>query len=169
VISLPKSLDMLAERIRVSYERTEHGRHEWIEGTLELAAALAEARNRFPSNSAFAACLHCVYKSIAAWISRRRCHKQKPACTHSAGGLFPCELVAKHFALTTDKINHHNSGHPHKIGRGWITTAATYIPGQSGGGKMTGCQDYAEAPCWSWSQPGALLVGEAGIRFKKGF
>jgi hypothetical protein len=109
VMSLPKSLDMLVERIRVSHERTEHGRHEWIEGTLELAAALAEARDRLPSNSAFAACLHCVYKSIAAWISRRRCHKQKPACTHSAGGLFPCELVAKHFALTTDKINQHNS------------------------------------------------------------
>jgi hypothetical protein len=37
-------MSVLADRIRTAYERTERGRHEWIEGTLELAAALAEAR-----------------------------------------------------------------------------------------------------------------------------
>lgn len=55
VITLP---NVLAQRIRGAYERTEHGRQEWIEGTLELAAALAEARaqllqyvNRRPHSS----------------------------------------------------------------------------------------------------------------------
>ena len=43
VITLPKSLDALADRIRGAYERTERRRPEWIEGTLELAAALADA------------------------------------------------------------------------------------------------------------------------------
>jgi hypothetical protein len=54
VISHPKViLDGLADRIRVAFVRTEQGRAEWIEGTLELAAALAEARARFPSDLAF--------------------------------------------------------------------------------------------------------------------
>jgi hypothetical protein len=53
VITLPKFLDVLVQRIRSAYERTEHGRREWIEGTLELAAALAEARARVPADRQF--------------------------------------------------------------------------------------------------------------------
>lgn len=50
VITLP---NVLAQRIRGAYERTERGRQEWIEGTLDLAAALAEARDQFASDKAF--------------------------------------------------------------------------------------------------------------------
>lgn len=46
VIQLVKPLDALAQRIRGAYERTERGRQEWIDGTLDLAAALADARSR---------------------------------------------------------------------------------------------------------------------------
>lgn len=53
VIALPKSMDALAERIRSAYARTEQGRQEWIEGTLDLALALSEARTRFHEDRKF--------------------------------------------------------------------------------------------------------------------
>lgn len=39
--------------IEAVYQRTERGRREWIEGTLEQAAALKEARSRFPDDLQF--------------------------------------------------------------------------------------------------------------------
>lgn len=47
-------LTRIAERIRAAYKRTQQGRWEWIEGTLELAAALADGRARYSSNQEFA-------------------------------------------------------------------------------------------------------------------
>jgi hypothetical protein len=46
-------LNVMAQRIRVAYERAERGRQEWIEGTLELSVALAETRARFPADRDF--------------------------------------------------------------------------------------------------------------------
>ena len=45
IISLPTPMKMLADRIRAAYERTERGRREWIDGTLELASALLKRAN----------------------------------------------------------------------------------------------------------------------------
>jgi hypothetical protein len=53
IVQLPTSLENLAISIRAAFKRTEQGRAEWIEGTIELAAALAEARGRFPGNREF--------------------------------------------------------------------------------------------------------------------
>jgi hypothetical protein len=44
---------MIAERIRMAYDRAAKGEREWIAGTLELAEALAEARERFTDNGHF--------------------------------------------------------------------------------------------------------------------
>jgi hypothetical protein len=52
-----KDLDALAERIRGAHLRAVTGRKEWVEATLELAAALAEARAKFPSDQKFSAWL----------------------------------------------------------------------------------------------------------------
>jgi hypothetical protein len=46
-------LDVLAARHRVAWDRTQRGRQEWIEGTLELAAVLAEERRLLPDNQDF--------------------------------------------------------------------------------------------------------------------
>lgn len=54
VINLPEPLSKIAERIRVAFKKTQHGRQEWIEGTLELAQALFDGRARYQSNQAFA-------------------------------------------------------------------------------------------------------------------
>lgn len=54
IINLPTAMNVLADRIRVAYGRTERGRREWIEGTLELAAALLEARGQFKADRQFA-------------------------------------------------------------------------------------------------------------------
>lgn len=53
IVTMPLSFSKLAERIRAAFTRTEHGKQEWIEGTLELAVALAEARERFPNDQQF--------------------------------------------------------------------------------------------------------------------
>lgn len=50
IINMPMPMNILADRIRTAFARTECGKQEWIEGTLELAIALAEARGRFPAN-----------------------------------------------------------------------------------------------------------------------
>lgn len=41
---VPDPLVAIGHRIDAAFERTKHGRQEWIEGSLELAAALLEAR-----------------------------------------------------------------------------------------------------------------------------
>ena len=43
-------LDVLAMRYRAAFDRTEHGRKEWIEGTLELTIVIAEARKHLPDH-----------------------------------------------------------------------------------------------------------------------
>jgi hypothetical protein len=53
VVSMPTPMNVLADKIRSAFHRTERGRFEWIEGTLELAVLLSEARERFPSNTPF--------------------------------------------------------------------------------------------------------------------
>jgi hypothetical protein len=47
--------DALAERYRAACNKAYQGREQWIEGTLELAAVLVEARNRYPDHRAFSA------------------------------------------------------------------------------------------------------------------
>jgi hypothetical protein len=46
-------LDVLAARHRAAWDRTQAGRQEWIEGTLELAAVLAEERKLLPADQDF--------------------------------------------------------------------------------------------------------------------
>jgi DNA-directed RNA polymerase specialized sigma24 family protein len=46
VIKMKTADDALIARIRSAWDRTKQGRKDWIEGTLELAQALAEARER---------------------------------------------------------------------------------------------------------------------------
>jgi len=46
-------LDVLAARHRAAWDKTQHGRAEWIEGTLELAAVLAEERKLMPDHREF--------------------------------------------------------------------------------------------------------------------
>lgn len=53
IIQMPDSLNRRVPRIHVAHERTQHGRQEWIEGTIELAIELAAARAEFPSNHGF--------------------------------------------------------------------------------------------------------------------
>jgi hypothetical protein len=47
IVTMPTPMNVLADKIRAAFARTEHGRQEWIDGTLELATALSEARERF--------------------------------------------------------------------------------------------------------------------------
>lgn len=48
-------LDRLASRIKDDIDKIEQSREDWVETTLDLAAALAEARKHFPSNNKFSA------------------------------------------------------------------------------------------------------------------
>jgi hypothetical protein len=48
-----RPLPAIAESYRINRKRSDQGRQEWIEGTLGMAADLAEARGRFPSNPQF--------------------------------------------------------------------------------------------------------------------
>jgi hypothetical protein len=50
---MPEPLEFLEQRIRAAYARTEQGRMEWMEATLELAAALAAGRDRFATDDVF--------------------------------------------------------------------------------------------------------------------
>jgi len=54
---LPEPLNKIGERIDAAFARAQRGNKEWIEGSIELAQALAEARDRFPSDNAFGAWL----------------------------------------------------------------------------------------------------------------
>jgi hypothetical protein len=53
IVHMPTPMNVLADKIRKGHKRLLHGRSEWIEGMVEQARALAEARARFPSNQAF--------------------------------------------------------------------------------------------------------------------
>jgi hypothetical protein len=46
-------LDRLAVRIKTDIDRCEHSREDWVEATLDLAEALAEAREHFVADRAF--------------------------------------------------------------------------------------------------------------------
>jgi hypothetical protein len=46
-------LDRLAVRIKTDIDRCEHSREDWVEATLDLAEALAEAREHFRDNPGF--------------------------------------------------------------------------------------------------------------------
>ena len=54
IIQMPTPMNVLADRIRDALARAGRSRIEWIEATLDLASTLNEARERFPSNEAFA-------------------------------------------------------------------------------------------------------------------
>lgn len=45
--------DLLVARHRAAWNKTQHGRQEWIEGTLELAAVLAEEKKLIPATQDF--------------------------------------------------------------------------------------------------------------------
>ena len=46
-------LDVLAGRYRAAFDKIKAGREQWIEGTLELAAVIKEARRRLPADQDF--------------------------------------------------------------------------------------------------------------------
>jgi hypothetical protein len=54
---MPINMIDLGHRIDAAYERTKCGRQEWIEGSLELGAALLEARRAHSSDNVFGAWL----------------------------------------------------------------------------------------------------------------
>ena len=63
LVSVPEggtTLDVLAQRCRAAFDKMQGGRAQWIEGTLELAAVVAEARERpeLASNAAFSRWLY---------------------------------------------------------------------------------------------------------------
>jgi hypothetical protein len=51
---IPTSLTILAERIARAWARVAGVKEQWVEGTLELAVAITDARDRFPSDRQFA-------------------------------------------------------------------------------------------------------------------
>jgi hypothetical protein len=53
VVQLPTRLERIAERIKAAYDRIEHVATEWVEGSVELAAALQEGRKAMPANIGF--------------------------------------------------------------------------------------------------------------------
>lgn len=53
IITMPTPLATLAERLHVGFAQIDHGLGEWIEGTLAVAANLAEARRHFTDNRLF--------------------------------------------------------------------------------------------------------------------
>lgn len=53
VTPLPTLLERLGRRIDQAWQRIQKGEGEWVEGSLELAQALAEGRGRFSANKAF--------------------------------------------------------------------------------------------------------------------
>jgi hypothetical protein len=53
VVQLPTRLERIAERIKAAYERIEHAGTEWVEGSVELAAALQEGRKAMTANIGF--------------------------------------------------------------------------------------------------------------------
>ena len=46
-------LERLGLRIDQAWQRVQNGESEWVEGSLELAQALAEGRGRYSANKAF--------------------------------------------------------------------------------------------------------------------
>lgn len=75
VTALPSLLERLGLRIDQAWQRTREGEGEWIDGSLELAQALAEGRGRFRSDTAFGVWLkesghhHVSHQGRAALIN----------------------------------------------------------------------------------------------------
>jgi hypothetical protein len=53
-VNPPTALSVLADHIRDAYTLTRLARRDWIDGTLALAQALAEARAQFTADQQFA-------------------------------------------------------------------------------------------------------------------
>ena len=50
IIDMPTPMNVLVERVRAGHQRAERGGQEWIEGVLEMASAMHEARDRFQND-----------------------------------------------------------------------------------------------------------------------
>ena len=104
-------LNVLAQRIRAAYERTERGRHEWIEGTLDLAAALAEARERYTSDREFS---HWIVDAGLEDIN----HQDRAALINMAGDLASARRVLEETkSISWQLIWEHEM-------KGWVTSAS---------------------------------------------
>jgi hypothetical protein len=60
-------LDVLAERYRAAYDKMQGGREQWIEGTLELAVVVAEARKKLPD-----------HRGYSLWLQRHELEQMHP-------------------------------------------------------------------------------------------
>jgi hypothetical protein len=60
-------LDVLAQRYRAAFEKTKAGREQWIEGTLELAAVIREARELIPD-----------HREYSHWLTRNQLEQFHP-------------------------------------------------------------------------------------------
>ena len=50
IIDVPTPMNVLVDRVRAGHQRAERGGQEWIEGVLEMASAMHEARDRFQND-----------------------------------------------------------------------------------------------------------------------
>jgi hypothetical protein len=55
------AMDVLAQRYRAAFDKVQGGRAQWIEGTLELAAVILEAREKFTSD-----------REYGGWLTRNQ-------------------------------------------------------------------------------------------------
>ena len=92
-------LDVLAERYRAALSKRGGGREQWIEGTLELAAVVAEARGRMPD-----------HREYSRWITRYQLEQLHPAELAALAGIGNLErsagekLLEKNFGLAVRTI-----------------------------------------------------------------
>lgn len=95
-------LDVLAERYRAAFNKMEGGREQWIEGTLELAVVVAEARGRMPD-----------HREYNRWITRYQLEQLHPAELAALAGIGNLEhkkpgaghkLLEKNFGLAVRTI-----------------------------------------------------------------
>jgi hypothetical protein len=50
IIDMPTPMNVLADRVRAGHQRAERGSQEWVEGVLEMASAMHEARDHFQND-----------------------------------------------------------------------------------------------------------------------
>ena len=86
IIPMPTPMNVLADRIRAALVRAEASHLEWIEATLDLAAMLKEARDRFPSNADFA---HWLVDNELDVLG----HQDRAALINMAGDLVLARIV----------------------------------------------------------------------------
>lgn len=70
LIAVPEggdALDVLATRYRAAFDKVKVGRTQWLEGTLELAAVILEARELIPANT-----------NYSRWITRNQLEHLSP-------------------------------------------------------------------------------------------